>query len=595
MVIAAVVVLGGGGGAAWHFLLRGPKIESVEPGQARPGDTVVIKGHNFAADIPGNEVRFKGNKPGRLLRASTTQLDVEVPEVDTPPGQDVAVPVVVRVGSQQSQPVQFVVTAAPRVHGISPSVAMPDEEVTLAGGGWGPGVKVRFGSLDAQVLEVKPGSIKVRVPQLTEAVGEQIAVVVSMGNIPSNTAPFMIGHLPLIASVDPPQVKPGDVLVLKGRGFHLRASANLVKLGAAPALILSASDTELRAVAPRSAEGPEVAIEVRVPASEHVGQAHVAVSATPDPLQFRFVAEPFNDGGGHDHALLASAFGPAFVLSASGGRSAAERALEAQNRLNEAADALRGGPAPDINVRLEGRAAIIVGSTGAPLLEITDEDASAYNEDWTGLGSKGGPVTAVRLALWWGGVSRDLALALARGERPKHAAGLAAEGRVLGDLYDAVKKAGRGALTRDALGKVKPNARDAVRIVAFRVPAAVLPPAMPVTTGAQAAVTPPPKADAFRVEGDWSGVEHEGGEVRYVTMTFTKGGGTLTYQRALSLTLPLLGLDQPQKGTVRYSLKSGNRTRYYVGKWDGQKISGRICADADCKTATGSFDLERER
>ncbi len=598
LAVVLIAVLGGGGFAAWWLLLRGPRIEAADPRQVRPGDTVTLTGKDFAADPGGNLVRFKGDKAGRVLQASPTQLQVEVPEVGSAPGQEERVPVVVSVGGRDSAPYELLLTAAPRIHGLSPSVAMPEEEVTLAGGGWGVGVQVRFGALEAQVLEVTPNALKVRVPALTEPLGTPLPVVVSMGGVSSNTAPFAIGHLPLLVAIEPQQAAPGDVVVLRGRGFHLRASANLLKIGGVPALVLQASDTEIKAVVPRGVEGAEAPVELKVPASEYLGQTSLTLAGLPDPLAFRFVAEPFFDGKAHDHALLSTGLGPAFVLSASGGRSAAERALEAQNRLNEAAAVLGAGAAPDITVRLEGRPAVVLGGSGSPLLEVSDEDAAAYDEDWTEAGGKGGPVTAVRLSLWWGALTRDLALALARGERPKQAAGLAPEGRALGDLFDAVKRGSKAGLSRAAVAKVKPPVREAARAAVLRVPASVLPPLAPppaAAAGMQPAPSAAPKVEALRLEGIWSGIEQEAGETRYVTVSFTRGGGSLTYERALSLTVPLLSVDQPQKGSLRYSLRSGTRIRYYSGRWDGQKVQGRICSDADCQTASGSFQLERSR
>ncbi len=598
LLAVMALVLGGGGFAGWWFLFRGPRIDAADPRQVRPGDTVTLTGKNFAADAAGNLVRFKGDKPGRVLRASPNQLQVEVPEVGSAPGREEPVPVVVKVGGRDSPAYELLLTAAPRIHGLSPSVAMPEEEITLAGGGWGVGVKVHFGTVEAQVVEVKPNALRVRVPALTEPVGTALPVVVSMGTLTSNTAPFAIGRLPLLTGIEPQAANPGDVVLIKGRGFHLRASANLLKIGGAVALVLHASDTEIKAVVPRGVEGAEAAVELKVPASDHVGTTSLALGGLSDPLTFQFVAEPFLDGSAHDHALLSTGLAPAFVLSASGGRSAGERALEAQARLNDAVGALRAGAAPDITVRLDARPAVVLGGSGSPLLEVSDEDAAAYNEEWTGSRGRDGQVTPVRLALWWGAVARDLAMALARGERPKHATSLAPEGRALTDLYDAVKKGSKVGLAKDAVGKAKPALREAARTAVLRLPASVLPPVTPVASpapGSQPAPTAPPKVEAFRLEGIWSGVEREAGETRYVTLTFTRGGGSLTYERALSLTVPLLSVEQPQKGGLRYSLRSGNSTRYYSGRWDGQKVQGRICAEVDCKTATGSFELVRSR
>ena len=128
-------------------------------------------------------------------------------------------------------------------------------------------------------------------------------------------------------------------------------------------------------------------------------------------------------------------------------------------------------------------------------------------------------------------------------------------------------------------------------MVALRVPASVKGPA-----GA-AAETPAAEASPggpLRLEGIWSGSENEPGTTEYVTVTFTKEGGTLTYERALTVSVPLESV-QPAKGAVRFSARSGSRIAWYLGKWDGVKLRGTIHADSATGAETGSFELERKR
>jgi len=70
---------------------------------------------------------------------------------------------------------------APRIHGISPSVAMPGEEVVLAGAGWGAGATVQFGNVPATVLDSSPTSLKLTVPALQGAPGTEFPVRVTTG------------------------------------------------------------------------------------------------------------------------------------------------------------------------------------------------------------------------------------------------------------------------------------------------------------------------------------------------------------------------------------------------------------------------------
>jgi hypothetical protein len=272
------------------------------------------------------------------------------------------------------------------------------------------------------------------------------------------------------------------------------------------------------------------------------------------------------------------------VLSGAGGRSAAERAVLFAGRLNEAAVALKASLTSDLEVRgLDGEPSI--GLVGAPdaLLEVAEADAAAQEESWPGTRGRPGPVTRERLATWWGALARDLVLLLVRGERPRHAAALAPEGRALGDLHDAARKVGRFGLPVEVVAGLRPPQREALRALG-RVPGALR-----GAAGAAAAVA------GFSLPGIWSGFESEAGEHRYVTLTFTAEGGTMTYERALSLTMPLMSVEQPRRGTVRYALQSGARSRYYEGVWDGLKIRGKIYSDPERTTEVGLFELERKR
>jgi hypothetical protein len=125
----------------------------------------------------------------------------------------------------------------------------------------------------------------------------------------------------------------------------------------------------------------------------------------------------------------------------------------------------------------------------------------------------------------------------------------------------------------------------------LRVPASVAAP----TEGGTAAAAAQPPAPPLELEGDWTGRETEGNEPRNVDVTFTRDRGTLSYQRALSLSLPLIGVALDRRGNVRYSMQTARGARYYSGRWDGQKIEGRISADPAGQTPIGTFTLERAR
>jgi hypothetical protein len=576
------------------FLMRGigaPSIQSIAPSRARSGEIVTVTGKNFSPTPSGNLVRFEGDRDGRVVSATPTQLQVEVPDVPAAIGRPNRVPVTVTVGGRSSDASLIALYQAPRIHGLSPSVAMPGEDVVLAGSGWGEGAAVRFGSIDVPVVELTRSTIKVRVPPIAGPPGTSVPVVVSMGADPSNPAPFILGRLPLVLSLEPRTAGAGDIVTIQGRGFTRDPSRDVVRVGGTRAAVGTSTEEELKFVVPfLEAPAGEVPVELRIAGLDNVGQSTLTLPGPADPVDLRFSAEPFEDEAGHLHALVTTALGPAFVLSTARGRSPVERAFDAQRRLNEAAAALKASRDVDIEVRsADGAYGLFLSGKNDALVEARPEDAAAYNEDWTKLRGKGGPVTPGRLASWWSAVLRDLVLLLARGEKPHYAASLSPEGKPLGDLFDTARKGAAAGIPRAVLGQGKPPARVALRTLALRVPASVTAPAgEPATAAGPASGVSP-----LRLAGDWSGSETESRERRFVTANFAPPGGTLTYQRALTMTVTLAKVEQARDGSVRFEAQAGPGLRYYAGKWDGQKIAGMISSDPAGQEVIGNFELEK--
>ncbi len=307
------------------------------------------------------------------------------------------------------------------------------------------------------------------------------------------------------------------------------------------------------------------------------------------------MAEPFAAVPGRPYAVVATGLGPAFVLAASGGRTAAQRALQAQGRLNQALEVLRTTLGLTVEARGFGASPVIALTGRADvLLEVTAEDAAAYGEDWTGLRGRGGAVTRDRLARWWEAVGRDLVLLLVRGEKPRYAAQLAVEGRVLAQLFDAARKTGRPGVPRAVLEQGRPPLRDGLRLVALRVPATVTAPVTPAAAGPSPASTATPaSARTPPLEGTLRGSELEAGERRYLTVTFEKTGGSIAFEGGITLTMPFLSLERRGNDQVRFTVEIRGGVRHYVGRWDGQKLVGTISTDEAGKEVVGTFDLHR--
>jgi hypothetical protein len=593
--VAGVVVLAGLVLGALRLLGGGVTLSSVEPSRVRVGQRATLAGSGFASDPAGNTVLFD-DREAKVLQASPERLEVEVPEAVPESGAEKRVDVVVKRGGHASGAVSVSVFQGPRLHGLSPEAALPGEEVLLAGAGWGVGATVRFGDAPAQVLETQPTQLRVVVPEAAGVPGTEAPVVVTVGGTDSNPAPFVVGHLPVVSGVSPASAAVGDTVTVSGRGFQADPLANDVRVGGAAALVVSAAPDSLVVVLPRTGPGePARALEVRVPGSENVGQAMLQLAPAADPLELRFVAEPFTAVAGRPHAVIATGLGHAFVVAASGGKTAAARAVEGAQRLNGAVAVLR----TTVGLNFEARgldASPVLALAGKPeaLLEVSEEDAAAYNEDWTGLRGRGGPVTRVRLARWWEALGRDLVLLTLRGEKPRFAAALAPEGRVLAQVFDAAQRTGRPGVPRQVVDEARPPLRDALRLLGLRVPASVTAPvaAAAPTTGLPAAA-PTPAPARLQLEGTWGGSQVEQGQRQYISVAFKRGGGSISYEGGITLTVPLLTLEQSRRDQVRFSVQMRGGIRHYSGKWDGEAVTGSISTDAAGRNVVASFELRR--
>lgn len=579
LVAAAVgcaLIAGLGGWLGWTMWST-PRLDSVTPARASSGQVVTLSGARFK---PGAQVLFSG-QPGRVVKLDPGRIQVEVPVLSLAPGPDRPVGVVVRSGARSSGAVTLQTFIAPRLHGISPDVALPGETVELAGTGWGPDAVVRFGDVQAQVLGVDTESLRVRVPSIGGPPGTAAPVTVVMGGATSNPAPFFVGRVPLVIAVQPATAGPGDTLKISGRGFRAQPGTTQVELGGRPALILSATDSELVVVVPWGSGSGTVALSVRVSGLEPVGEGRVQLPPPTSNVDFRFAAEPLEEAPDGTLAAVATELGPAFVLAASGGRSAAQRAHAAAQQLNQAAVALKASLSAELEVRFGKPPALGLRGRPEALLSASEEDAAAYSQ----AGRR--PVSAARLAAWWTAVARDLVLLLVRSERPHFAGDLATEGRALVEAFQAGRRAAPWGLARETV-EGRPL-RAALRALALRVPASVPEPALNAP-GAPASAAGAASAE-LKLEGAWGGREQVPEGRRLIGVTFDRRGGTFTLEGGLTLSVPLLSITRPQRDSVRFSLQLGGGVRYYSGRWDGARIQGSVSADAAGREPLGSFEL----
>jgi len=451
------------------MLVGRPSVVSVEPQQARVGDTLVVTGERFGASA-GDTIVLLDGQPAQVVTSNSGRIEAKVPDLHLAAGERRDVQLQVHVGRKRSTPLVVQIRMVPKIDGLSPDVASPGEELLIAGSGWAPGgVQVLFDGRAGEVRDIAPAYLRVRVPPLESPQGSTVRVVIASGPDRSDPAALVLGRLPVVTSVEPRSAAVGDVITVRGRGLRGTPGEHTVLIGGTPALVYAAGDGRIELMVPSHAPVGEEPLELRVRGYPNPALTTLTISPAMDPIALRFVAEPFADGG-RVRAAVSTELGPAFVLSYAGGRSAAERAAETVRRLNAAVAALR-----DRDTTLElrfGPSTVVIGTSASrePLLEVTNEDAQAYVVSPTR--GRATALTRGRLANWWLVELRDIAGLLGRGERPRSTELYGPEARFIVDVYDAAMRAG-GPVTHALVAGLRPNVRDGLRAMAVRVPATV--------------------------------------------------------------------------------------------------------------------------
>jgi hypothetical protein len=576
-VVGGLVVAAGLYFGLRTFLRRPPEIESATPPRSEPGQTVSLSGKGFDSDPAGNKVRF-GDREGTVSSAAVDQLTVMIPkDLPVPPGGDLAL--VVERGGLKSKPFAFKVYRAPRVTGLEPDVAMPGQEILIQGQNLdGKPLTVNVGGMPAEIKEAVPASIRVVVPQLPTAQGKIAPVTVQIGPDSAKPADLTVGYLPLVMSVAPDKGQAGEKVVIKGRGFDTDAEDNEVYFGNQPALILAASETEITAIAPASVSGDsQTTAQVHVKAngamsSSPVSFTHVRPSATVFPLRFYAAAVLAHP----EFAFVSTDLAPVVVLG--GGETDVEataaRAVAVAAALNRLAGEA-ATKAPVFEVRQQPETAVGVQGQDAPLVQVTSEDALAYELSFEP-GAKAKRPSVRGLAVYWAALFQDYFALFALKQRPVAVLALSPRGKVLSEIYSAAQRV-PGA-TGVPLSVVRP-----------------LPASMAKGLRDMALVLPADKESrvTVAVEGLWKGTMEESAGPKTVEVLFEQKGGRLagtltTSAGKVALKTPMRDVSF-QKNEVRFTVDISGSARVFTGTVQGGTLTGAIARGSD--KAAGRFSL----
>ena len=469
LAAAALVLLGGGGWLAKRLFFTAPQVDSVEPGQAEPGQTIAVSGKRFDGDAEDNVVWF-GDRSATASSVANGALQVKVPAL--PRGGTVRLQV--ETGSGRSRAVAFVVVMPLKAISLEPAGALPGDSVVLHGSGFAEGAAVTVGGVAAIVGAAEATAVRFAMPRVEGAPGSRHDVVVSVGERRTKPLAIFLGRVPLLVSFEPARGVAGDLVRIRGAGFAAGADGNAATFDGMPALVVAASPVELVVVAPPAVRPqPETLAPVVVHAGGKAssdGAAFLLPRLVEGTWVPRFLAGAVGEGGAKGQATVGTEIAPVLLLSSKDrwiGRGA--RALQVAAALNTAVDRTRVGQTASFEAREQP--GIGVALAGAPdlLVRVTPPDAAAY-ETPPGLPVRSGAPTPIALARHWAALLNDTLVVGTSGGTPSAAALIPGAGAAFTQLRAALPWQYGSGISSARVVALPADLKRRLREAALRVP-----------------------------------------------------------------------------------------------------------------------------
>jgi hypothetical protein len=221
-----------------------PSISSLSTTSGPGGTPLTITGTSFGGTQGTSAVTFNDTL-ATVTNWSNTSIDVSVPLTATTGN------VVVAVGGQQSNPVNFSVTVPiPNISGLSSSSGPVGAVVTITGTNFGAsqlGSFVTFNAVQASAITWSATQIVAQVP--TGATTGPVLVAISGQS--SNGITYTVSTPPpSITSISPPAGGVGARVMLTGAYFGPAQGQGTVTVGSAQANVTAWSDTSITFIVP---------------------------------------------------------------------------------------------------------------------------------------------------------------------------------------------------------------------------------------------------------------------------------------------------------------------------------------------------------
>ena len=446
---------------------------------------------------------------------------------------------------------------------------MQGQVVLVKGAGFeGQKLTARVAGVVATVVEATAEGVRVTIPAVPLPEGSLTSLVLTAGAAAPREFDLYIGRLPLVTDVSPPRGAVGDRVVLQGRGFRPDPLANTVTFAAQPALVLSATATELAVVAPPPPAGdiaPELPIVVTVAGRASSGTAtYTLLRGATSGFVPRFFAAPVTEFPGAGLVFVSTELGPVLLLGGpADATTTADRAVKVATALNALVSASASKP-PAFELRERPQPSVGVVGEVSPFLVPTAEDAAAYSRDWEKGRGAGRRLSPAAVARHWAALLQDYFGLFLYRQRPLKMVAVSPRGKVLTEIYsEANRRSPDGVDVPSSLVLPTPAAMaESLRLMAL------------VASGEAGRA-------AVAVEGRWDGTieDPDQGTRGFELQLRTEGGrlaGTLTTWRGgVELKAPVrdIGFD---RGSVRFTVDQQGTAYRFKGTLEENTVTGTI-------------------
>lgn len=158
---------------------------------------------------------------------------------------------------------------------VAPKEVSPTEKVTITGKNFAKGAAVAIGKSWAKIIDLKPTSLTVEVPQDIE--GGKQNVIVTQATVKTKPLEITIKAAPSVTGIDTLSAPPGQAITLTGKGFSKNAADNVVTFNGSPGTITSASPTQLFVIIPEIAY-PQWDVQIKVKTLGQESKNHVKIN-----------------------------------------------------------------------------------------------------------------------------------------------------------------------------------------------------------------------------------------------------------------------------------------------------------------------------